>query len=246
MRKYLLILSLLILGTVCAEAQQHFDRGYEAFPTSPFVKKGTWVAGGTVRYSQHVNDAHKILVIDDINSKGYNISVNPKLLYMLKDNMGVGMKFSYNRGMLDLASADLSISDISMGAKDCYQIHHKYSAYAICRAYVPFGDIKRFSLFADVMLGGSLKQGKAFNAGGDYVLGAYEQAYSLELAVNPGIMAFLTNNLALEFNVGLFGVSYNWKNQIRNQVSYGNTGLTSAGFMVNLLSLDIGISYYFL
>ena len=98
----------------------------------------------------------------------------------------------------------LSISDISMGAKDCYQIHHKYSAYAICRAYVPFGDIKRFSLFADVMLGGSLKQGKAFNAGGDYVLGAYEQAYSLELAVNPGIMAFLTNNLALEFNVGLF------------------------------------------
>ena len=68
----------------------------------------------------------------------------------------------------------------------------------------------------------------------------------MELAVNPGIMAFLTNNLALEFNVGLFGVSYNWKNQIRNQVSYGNTGLTSAGFMVNLLSLDIGISYYFL
>ena len=56
MRKYLLILSLLILGTVCAEAQHHFDRGYEAFPTSPFVKKGTWVAGGTVRYSQHVND----------------------------------------------------------------------------------------------------------------------------------------------------------------------------------------------
>ena len=246
MRKYLILLSLLFLGAFSAEAQQHFDRGYEAVPSSPFVKKGTWVAGGTLRYSQHLNDGHKLLVIDNIDSKGYNIAVNPKLLYMLKDNMGVGMKFSYTRGMLDLASADLSISDISMGAKDCYQINHKYSAYALCRAYVPFGDIKRFSLFADVMLGGSLKQGKAFNAGGDYVLGAYEQAYSLELAVNSGIMAFLTNNLALEFNVGLFGVSYNWKNQIRNQVSSGNTGLTSAGFMVNLLSLDIGISYYFL
>ena len=169
---------MLLLGAFSAEAQQHYDRGYEAFPSSPFIKKGTWVAGGTLRYSQHVNDGHKILVIDDINSKGYNISVNPKLLYMLKDNMGVGLKFSYDRGMLDLASADLAISDISMGAKDCYQINHKYSAYALCRAYVPFGNIKRFSLFADVMLGGSFKQGKAFNAGAEYVLGAYEKAFS--------------------------------------------------------------------
>jgi hypothetical protein len=246
MRKYFIIISMLLLGAFSAEAQQHYDRGYEAFPSSPFIKKGTWVAGGTLRYSQHVNDGHKILVIDDINSKGYNISVNPKLLYMLKDNMGVGLKFSYDRGMLDLASADLAISDISMGAKDCYQINHKYSAYALCRAYVPFGNIKRFSLFADVMLGGSFKQGKSFNAGAEYVLGAYEQAFSLELAVNPGIMAFLTERLALELNVGIFGLSYNWKDQIRNQVSAGNSGLTSAGFMVNLLSLDVGISYYFL
>ncbi len=246
MRKLFLIISTLILGALSAEAQRFYDRGYETVPSSPFVKEGTWVAGGTLRYSQHINDGHKVLVIDDINSKGYNISVNPRLLYMLKDNMGVGLKFSYDRNMLDLASAGLSISDIAMSAKDCYQIQHKYGAYALCRAYIPFGDIKRFALMADVMLGGSLKQGKAFNAGAEYVLGTYEQAYSLELAVNPGVVAFLTDNLALELNVGLFGVSYNWKNQIRNQVISGNSGLTSAGFMVNPLSLGVGISYYFL
>ncbi|MBE6215937.1 MAG: hypothetical protein E7123_06895 [Bacteroidales bacterium] len=245
MRKNLLIIIMLFLGALCAEAQ-HYDRGYEAVPSSPFVKKGAWVAGGTLRYSQHLNDSHNILIISDVNSKGYSISANPKVLYMVKDNMGVGLKFSYDRSMLDLASAGLSISDISMSAKDCYQINHKFSAHAIYRAYIPFADIKRFALFADLMLGGSFKQGKAFNAGGEYVLGTYEQSYALELAVNPGVVVFLTNNLAMELNVGIFGASYSWKNQVRNQVSTGNTDLTSAGFMVNLLSIGVGLSYYFL
>lgn len=236
---------MLLLGALCAEAQ-HYDRGYEAVPSSPFVKKGTWMVGGTVRYSQHINDNHNILVISGVNSEGLNVSVNPKLLYMLKDNMGVGLKFSYDRGMLDLASAGLSVAEIEMNARDCYQINHKFSAYVFCRAYVPFGDIKRFSLFADVMLGGSFKQGKSFNAGGEYVLGTYEQAYSLDLAVNPGVMAFLTERLSLELNVGIFGVSYGWKEQIRNQVTHGSSDLTSAGFMVNLLSIGVGLSYYFL
>ena len=245
MRRFIFIITMLLLGALCAEAQ-HYDRGYEAVPSSPFVKKGTWMVGGTVRYSQHINDNHNILVISGVNSEGLNVSVNPKLLYMLKDNMGVGLKFSYDRGMLDLASAGLSVAEIEMNARDCYQINHKFSAYVFCRAYVPFGDIKRFSLFADVMLGGSFKQGKSFNAGGEYVLGTYEQAYSLDLAVNPGVMAFLTERLSLELNVGIFGVSYGWKEQIRNQVTHGSSDLTSAGFMVNLLSIGVGLSYYFL
>lgn len=245
MQKHLLISLMLLLSAMYAEAQ-HYDRGYEAVPSSPFVRKGTWVAGGTLRYSQHVNENYKMLLIDDINSRGYNISVSPRLLYMVKDNMGVGMKFSYDRSMLDLASAGLTAGEIQMNASDCYQISHKYSAHAVCRAYVPFGNIKRFALFADVMLGGSFKQGKAFNAGGDYVLGTYEKAYTLELAVNPGIVAFLTEHMAMELNVGIFGVSYGWKDQVRNQVTSGSTNLTSAGFMVNLLSIGVGISYYFL
>ena len=245
MRRYLIILAVLVLGAFSAGAQ-NFDRGYETIPNSPFVKKGTWMAGGTLSYSQHRNDDYSIFLIKGINSTGYNISVNPKVLYMIKDNMGVGLKFSYDRGMLDLADAGLSVAGVEMSAENCYQINHKYSAYAMCRAYIPFFDIKRFALFADVLLGGSFKQGKAFNAGGDYVVGTYEQATTLELAVNPGVIVFLGNRLAMECNVGLFGVSYGWNNYITNQVSKGTSDLTSAGFMVNLLSIGVGLSYYFL
>ena len=245
MRKTIIIFIMLFLGAMGAEAQ-HYDRGYETVPSSPFIKKGTWMAGGTLRYSQHINDDYNFLVINDINSKGFNVSVNPKLMYMFKDNMGVGLRFSYDRSMLDLASADLSISQISMSAKDCYQINHKFSAYAVYRAYIPLGNSKRVAMFADLLFGGSYKQGKAFNAGGDYVLGTYGQNYSLDLAVEPGLVAFLSERLAVELNVGIFGLSYSWADQLRNQVIGGHSDSTSAGFMVNLLSLGVGMSYYFL
>lgn len=245
MHRYLIIFSLLVLGALSAEAQ-HYDRGYELVPSSPFVKKGTWMAGGSARYSQHVNSNFNLLLINGINSEGFNVSVNPKLLYMLKDNAGVGVKFSYDRGMLDLSSADLSVSDISMGTRDCYQINHKFTAHAVYRSYIPLAGSKRIAMFADLMLGGSFKQGKAFYPGKDYIIGTYEEKYALEIAVDPGIVAFLTERLSLELNVGVFGVSYGWTNQVRNQVINGNSDTTSAGFMVNLLSLGVGMSYYFL
>ena len=245
MRRLVIILTMLVLGALSAGAQ-HYDRGYEAVPSSPFLEKGTWMVGGSFRYSQHINDDFSLAVINNINSIGYNISLNPKMLYMFRDNMGVGLRFSYDRSMLDLTSASLSVSDISMDVSDCYQIQHKYSAYAVYRSYIPLGNSKRIAMFADLLLGGSFRQGKAFNAGGEYVTGTYDQAYALEIAVDPGIVAFMTDRLSVELSVGIFGVSYKWKDQIRNQVSSGHSDSTSAGFMVNLLSLGVGLSYYFL
>ena len=128
MRKTIIILTLLLLGALGAEAQQ-YDRGYDAVPTSPFINKGTWSVGGTAKYTQHVNDGYSMLVISNINSEGYNISVKPRVMYAFKDNMAVGLKFSYGRSMLDLASADLGVASIEMNAADCYQIQHKYSAW---------------------------------------------------------------------------------------------------------------------
>ena len=236
---------MLFLGALGAEAQ-HYDRGYETVPSSPFLKKGTWMVGGSAKYSQHINNDFNLLVINDINSNGFNVSANPKALYLFRDNMGVGLRFSYDRSMLDLASADISMSEISMGAADCYQISHKFSAHAVYRAYIPLANAKRIAMFADVLLGGSFKQGKAFNAGGENVIGTYADSYALELAVDPGIIAFLTDKLAIEMSVGIFGLNYSWANQIHNQVYNGHTDSTSAGFMVNLLSLGVGLSYYFL
>lgn len=245
MRKYIIILTMLLLGAIGAEAR-HYDRGYGDFGSVVFVEKGSWMIGGSARYSQHINNGYDFLVISDINSKGFNISASPKALYMFKDNMGLGLSVAYGRSMLDLASGSLSLSDISMSAEDCYQINHKYSAHAVYRAYIPIAGSKRISMFADVRLGGSYKEGKAYNAASGNAVGSFEQTYSAELAVDPGIAAFLTDRLSVELNVGLFGVNYKWSDQIQNQVDEGRFRTANTGFMVNLLSLGVGLSYYFL
>ena len=245
MRNYLIIFTAALLGCLTANAQ-HYDRGYERVPSAPFIQKGTWSLGGTAKYSQHINDNYNFLVISDINSNGYNISANPYLMYAVKDNMAVGLKVSYDRSMLDLASADLNAAQIEMNAADCYQIQHKYSAFGVFRAYIPFGNSKRVAMFTDLQLGGSYKQAKAFNAGGEQVFGTYSNSYSLRLAVDPGLIVFLTERLAVEMNVGVFSVDYRWSDQAHNQVEVGSTDSASAGFMINLLSMGVGISYYFL
>lgn len=236
---------MLFLGALCAEAQ-HYYRGYEKVPSSPFIKKGTWSVGGTARYGQHINDNHSILVISNIDSEGYSITAKPRVMYSFEDNMAVGLKLSYNRSMLDLSAAELAMAQIQMNASDCYQIQHKFAAYGVFRAYIPLGSSKRVAMFADLQLGGSYKQGKAFNAGGDHVYGLYNQAYSMELGVDPGLVAFLTERLSVEMNVGIFGVNYTWSDQIKNQVYPGHSQSASAGFMINFLSLGVGMSYYFL
>jgi hypothetical protein len=168
------------------------------------------------------------------------------MLCTFRDNLAVGVKAEYDRSILDLSSADLAVAQIEMNAADCYQIQHKASGYGVFRAYIPFGNSKRVAMFADLQLGGSYKQAIAYNAGGDYVLGTYNESYSLKLGVDPGLVAFLTDRLALQMNVGVFGVQYTWSNQLHNQVDNGHSDSTSAGFMVNLLALGVGISYYFL
>ena len=81
---------MLVLGALCSEAQ-HYDRGYETIPSSPFIQKGTWSVGGSAKYTQHINDNFSLMLINGINSQGYNISVNPKLIYHFRENMGVSL-----------------------------------------------------------------------------------------------------------------------------------------------------------
>lgn len=236
---------MLFLGAFCAEARQ-YDRGYETLPSSPFVEKGTLIIGGNARFSQQYSDKYTFLVINNINSYGISVDASADVLYTFQDNMALGLKVSYDRSIFDLTSADLAVAQIEMSAENCYQIQHKTSAFGVFRAYIPLGNSKRVAMFADVQLGGSYKQAILYNAGGQNVLGTYNQSYSLKLGVDPGIVAFLTDRFAVQMNVGVFGVGYSWSNQTHNQVDIGDSHSASAGFMVNLLALGMGVSYYFL
>ncbi len=211
-----------------------------------FVPKGQWIFGGTASYSTHTNDNYRFLIVEDINSQGYTFRVSPMIAYALKNNMAVGARFAYGRTLLKMDNAKLKFGDEKTGtniiAKDFYALRHTYTVSAIWRQYIPLGRSKRFALFNETSL--SVGGSEAKFANDSPVKGTYETGYSIALGISPGIIAFATNNMAIEVNVGVMGLSYNHTKQVHNQVTYGKRNSSMMNFKVNIFSIGLGMAFY--
>ena len=76
------------------------------------------------------------------------------------------------------------------------------------------------------------------------VRGTYETGYSVSLGVSPGLVAFATNSMAVEVNVGVMGISYTHAHQDHNRVREGDVKSSLMNFKINLLSIGLGVSFY--
>ena len=211
-----------------------------------FVPKGQWIFGGTASYSTHTNDSYQFFVVEGIDSKGYQVKVSPMIAYALRNNMALGVRFAYGRTLARYDNADMQFGDDESGThitiKNYYMLRHSYTASAIWRQYIPLGKSKRFALFNEVQLSHGATQGRFAN---DYpVKGTYETGYELSLGVSPGIVAFATNNMAVEVNVGVMGISYQNTKQIHNQVTVGKRESSMMNFKVNIFSVGLGLAFY--
>ena len=254
MRKFVILMIVSILGATGVAAQdsagvereqRRSQRGLVDM-NNLFVPKGQWIFGGTAAYSTHNNDNFKLLLLEDVSSVGYNVKVSPMVAYAVADNMAVGGRFNYGRTFMRIDSASLSFGDEQTGTHLStdfyYALQHSYSAGAIWRYYIPLGKNKRFALFNEVQLsaGGS----RAKFATDSPVRGTFSKSFDVGLGVNPGIIAFASNVMAVEVNVGMMGIQYSHTKQVHNQVTTGKTNASYMNFSVNLLSIGLGVSFY--
>lgn len=211
-----------------------------------FVPAGQWIFGGTASYSTHANRDYTFFVVEDIDSDGYTFKVSPMIGYALRDNMALGARFIYGRSLLKVDSGELNLGDEESGthltAEYYYTLRHSYSAAVIWRQYIPLGRNKRFALFNEMSFtaGGHQKKFAADSP----VRGTYETGYSFSLGVSPGFIAFATNSMAIEVNVGVMGISYTHSHQEHNRVTTGDIKSSFMNFKVNLLSVGLGVSFY--
>lgn len=218
-----------------------------------FVPRGQWIFGGTASYSTHANKDYNFLVISNINSEGYTVKVSPMIAYAPWKNMSVGVRFGYSRSLLSIDSGSLSFGDAETGVNinvDYYhQIKHSYTGTLFWRPYIPLGHSNRFAIFAEVQLNASGGRSKIVAEDGvidgmQNYRGSYADSFGMSLALQPGIVAFVTNNTALELSIGVFGIGYERVKQLRNQIDDGTYSSTDMNFKVNLLSIGFGVSFY--
>ena len=211
-----------------------------------FVPRGQWIFGGTASYSTHSNETYRFLVVEGIESKGYTFKVSPMIAYAFRDNMALGGRFIYSRTLLKLDNAELHFGNEETGtnivARDFYSLKQTYSAAAIWRQYIPLGRNKRFALFNEMQLGMGSSQAKF--AADTPVRGTYETGKHISLGLTPGLVAFATNNMAIELNVGVMGFTYNKVRQVHNQVSVGTRSSSMMNFKVNIFSIGLGVAFY--
>ena len=211
-----------------------------------FVPRGQWIFGGSASYSTHTNESYTFFVLENIGSVGYTFKVSPMVGYALRDNMAVGGRFIYGRSLLRVDSGELNLGDEESGthltADYYYTLSHSYSAALFWRQYIPLGRNKRFALFNEMSLsvGGHQKKFAADQP----VRGTYETGYSVSLGVSPGIIAFASNTMAVEVNVGVMGLTYTRAHQDQNHVAQAEVKSSFMNFKVNLLSIGLGVSFY--
>ena len=234
-----------MIGSVMAQrgdrAIKRIDRDVQS---QVFIPKGTWMAGGTVSYSEHDESNLNFLVIKDVEGKGYDFNVSPYVGYFFRDNIAAGFRFAYNRDYLDLGNLDMDLGDLTLSFKDLYYLEHKYEASGFLRTYMPIGRSKIFGLFNEARLTYGYGRGKNSTGSGTDYDGSFQTVQNLQIGFAPGLTAFITDWSAIEVSVGVMGFNFKWIDQETNRVEEGSQRVSSGNFKINLFYINIGMTFY--
>lgn len=209
-----------------------------------FIPKGSWMAGGTVSYSEHEESNLNFMVLKDFESDGYTFALSPYFGYFFKDNMAAGLRFAYHRTYMDLGNLDINLGGLEINLNEVYYLEHKYETTGFFRSYMAIGNSKIFGLFNEMRLSYGYGQGKNSTGKGVDYDGTYQTIQNLKIGFAPGLTAFITNRASAEVSIGVMGFDFKWIDQKTNQVETGRRRVSSGNFKINLFSINLGMTLY--
>ena len=80
----------------------------------------------------------------------------------------------------------------------------------------------------------------------DEIEKTYSENYNLRVGISPGVTFFAMENFALEVQVDVLGYELNVENKTKNDVDESRDVRHNVDFKMNLLSLKVGLAYYFM
>ncbi len=240
----------LSLSAVASGPGKKFDRGFgEA--SSVFVPKGMVAAGASLSYHHYSagngDIGYEIMsLLTGIEGNLSTISIAPSAMYFIGNNTSVGARFGYSYTSLDMNGASVSLdADNKFDFSNHYFKNQGYTGQFVLRNYLPLFGSKVFAMFNEVRIGGTLGQSKAYQMDGEEKDGTFTDSYALKIGLNPGLVAFLTNDFAFEVSLNVLECNYSYSKQTKNQVFTSSLSHFGTAFKPNLLSLSFSIMYYF-
>ena len=237
-----ILIILLLVCSIPVIARDKFDRGIEQ---KTFIPKGQWMCGASFSYSEHTDENFKWLVLDNVNSVGYTFKVSPVVSYFIRDNISIGGRLAYSRGLTDLGNLSIDLGDdLNFDLSDYKDRSNTMSGAFFIRTYLNLGDSKRFGLFNEARVTYGYSQSKLENGKGDDLKGTHQIKQTLNFGLAPGITCFINDFTAVEASIDVLGLDFKWYDQKTNQVETGKRTSSGANFQLNLLSISLGITFY--
>ena len=210
-----------------------------------FVPKGQWMMGTTFNYQEWDTENINLLVLKNMDIEGHTFSVSPYFGYFVANNIAVGARYNYNRNYFFLGKFDLNLGeDFNISLEDLYYLEHTHEATAFMRTYMGLGRSNVFGFFSEIRGTYAHTVGKNTTGSGADFDGSFERINSIQLTFCPGMAAFVTDFMAAEASIGVMGLKYRWKNQTTNRVEEGKSRSGGANFKFNLLSINLGVTFY--
>jgi len=219
-----------LCGTICLNAQEE---------KSPLDKKSAFVAL-LVSFSNTEKENSKNLLENVDYSKVTNFSVRSAGGYFIKKYLALGMGFDYTSEKEDSDNVNTfgpnSIIDKQV---------ETFTITPFMRNYIAIGAKERFFLFTQTGLEFSFGDGDEAITTGDNFDFSDIRRREYGLAFTPGVILIVQKGFAFEVNVGVLGFRRSKETITPTDGVETIVTKTNFNFDIDLLSLKLGISYYF-
>jgi hypothetical protein len=207
----------------------------------PFLKGNGYVGlAFTVEDKQLTNTQRLFDKVTDGQNTSYEITF--KGGYFLWDYVQVGMNVIYGRDKFEGQLIDQNSDSVSRAS-----IFTGGSFVPYLKIYFPVSKNERLSFFLENGVGfgfGNTLQRDTRNT--DQITKRYTEEFLFTLGISPGITFFAIENFAFEVQLNnLLGYEYARKNTTTDEIEESTTVTNNVNFRIELLSLRLGLAYYF-
>ncbi len=206
----------------------------------PFKKKN-WYLGlaFSITDRKYENESRLILTVIDGTDRNYDLTL--KGGYFIGDYVMAGLNLNYKsekfQGLILQENDTIDRNSIrKMGA-----------VAPFIKTYFPLSRNERLSFFNEVGIefgfGNTIKRDRR-NL--DEINKTYIDDFTFSAGISPGITFFAMENFAFEVQLqNLIGYELKIRSTEKNEVDTSKTVSNNVNFDINLLSLNIGLAYYF-
>ncbi len=206
----------------------------------PFKKSNIYLG---ISFSVENKDIQNVdyLVKQVVDGKKNNFNIKLKGGYYIGDYTMLGLNVDYTQKQFSgkvLQNSDTVTSNV---------ISRGFSVTPTLRPSFPLLANNRLSFFTEIGLTYGLSTSLDRTIQNvDEINRSFEKIHTFSIGISPGITFFAMENFAFEVGLNVLGYTMEISDRTRNNTEHSRVVRNNVDFKLNLLSLDMGLSYYFI